>query len=66
MFSLIFAWINNSDAGDLRRHRGHCDVIKMTPIIKILLEIVNSVSYFHDFVVDCVRLDGLVSVGRYN
>ena len=30
MFSLIYAWINdwlnNREAGDLRRHRGHCDV----------------------------------------
>ena len=30
MFSLIYAWINdwvnNREAGDLRHHRGHCDV----------------------------------------
>ena len=30
MFSLIYAWINhwvnNREAGDLRRHHGHCDV----------------------------------------
>ena len=34
MFSLICAWINdrvnNREAGDLRRHRGHYDVIVMT------------------------------------
>ena len=33
MFSLIYAWINdwvnNREAGDLRRHRGHYDVIVM-------------------------------------
>ena len=33
MFSLICAWINgwvnNQDAGDLRRHRAHCDVTAM-------------------------------------
>ena len=33
MFSLIFAWINdwvnNRETGDLRRHRGHYDVIVM-------------------------------------
>ena len=33
MFSLICAWIsgwvNNREAGDLRRHRAHCDVILM-------------------------------------
>ena len=34
MFSLIYAWINdwvnNRWAGNLRRHRGHCDVIVMS------------------------------------
>ena len=33
MFSLIWVWINgwvnNREAGDLRRHRAHCDVIVM-------------------------------------
>ena len=33
MFSLIYAWINdwvnNREAGDLRRHRGHYDVTLM-------------------------------------
>ena len=33
MFPLIFVWINgwinNREAGDLRRHRAHCDVIVM-------------------------------------
>ena len=33
IFSLIYAWItglvNNGEAGDLRRHRAHCDVIVM-------------------------------------
>ena len=33
MFSLIYVWINgwinNREAGDLRRHRGHYDVIVM-------------------------------------
>ena len=33
MFSLIFAringWVNNREAGDLRRHQAHCDVIVM-------------------------------------
>ena len=36
MLSLICAWmsgwINNREAGDLRRHRVHCDVIVMTCI----------------------------------
>ena len=29
MFSLICVWINNREAGDLRRHRGHYDVTVM-------------------------------------
>ena len=33
MFSLIYAWtngwVNNREAGDLRRHRAHYDVIAM-------------------------------------
>ena len=37
MFSLICAWIsdwaNNREAGDLRRHRGHCDVNEMSNLI---------------------------------
>ena len=30
MFSLIFVWINDHEAGDLRRYRSHYDVIVMT------------------------------------
>ena len=37
MFSFICArindWVNNREAGDLRRHRGHYDVIVMEPTI---------------------------------
>ena len=37
MFALICVWINgwvnNSDAGDLRRHRAHCDVIVMITMV---------------------------------
>ena len=36
MFSLIYTWtsgwVNNQDAGDLRRHRAHCDVTIMYPM----------------------------------
>ena len=36
MFSLIYAWINdwvnNREAGDLRRHHGHCDVNVMNSL----------------------------------
>ena len=37
MFSLICAringWVNNREAGDLRRHRAHCNVIVILPAI---------------------------------
>ena len=32
MFSLICAWVNNREAGDLRRHRAHCYVTGMIVI----------------------------------
>ena len=41
MFSLICGWINvwvnNGEAGDLRRHRAHYDVIVMALVINALL-----------------------------
>ena len=41
MFSLICAWItgwvNNGEAGDLRHHRAHYDVIVMSDYVTILL-----------------------------
>ena len=33
MISLICAWINHREAGDLRRHRAHYDVIVMVALI---------------------------------
>ena len=39
MFSLICAqindWVNNRETGDLRRRRGHCDVIVMWGVVKL-------------------------------
>ena len=39
MFSLIRAqingWVNNRDAGDLRRHQAHCDVIVMLIFVRV-------------------------------
>ena len=41
MFSLIFAWINgwvnNREAGDLRRHRAHYDVTVMFVLVRVSL-----------------------------
>ena len=33
MFSWINAWVNNREVGDLRRHRGHYDVIVMLVLL---------------------------------
>ena len=44
MFSLIYAWINdwvnNRDAGDLRRQHGHYDVIVMSTWLMLVGELV--------------------------
>ena len=34
MFSLICDWVNNCEAGDMRRYRGHYDVIAMYTTIE--------------------------------
>ena len=51
MFSLIYAringWVNNGEAGELRRHRAHCDVIVMLIHIVHLLHTVNRMRYIH-------------------
>ena len=45
MFSLIYAWINdwvnNREAGDLRRQRGHYDVIVMFCFSTVKLQTIN-------------------------
>ena len=59
MFSLIYAWINdwvnNREAGDLRRQHGHYDVIVMA-ILKTL----------HGADMDRVRRCGLLRARRYD
>ena len=60
MFSLICAWINgwvnNSEAGDLRRHRAHYDVIVMfffvvaivvVIVVAIIIQNIDSWKNFH-------------------
>ena len=50
MFSLIYAWINdwvnNHEAGDLRRQHGHYDVIVMRKLKE--LQIDHSPVSYHD------------------
>ena len=51
IFSLICAWIkgwvNTREAGDLRRHRAHYDVIvMMNPLFKLYLNAKDQVSFF--------------------
>ena len=49
MFSLIYAWINgwvnNREAGDLRRHRAHCDVIVILLIVYGSLTTHHTIQY---------------------
>ena len=59
MFSLICArindWVNNREAGDLRRHRGHCDV----SVMKICIGVsVNINVYNHVYI--------CIFISRYN
>ena len=64
MLSLIYAWINdwvnNREAGDLRRQRGHCDVIVMSiinlPVDTLIMEMQdNTVSRSHTGTCDLCR-----------
>ena len=52
MFSLIYAWINdwvnNREAGDLRRQDGHYDVIVMSPLFHSVPNHISS-PYFHSW-----------------
>ena len=55
MFSLFCAWINdwvnNRKAGDLRRHRGHCDVIVMYTLDDIQYVSHFSADYQHIMII---------------
>ena len=62
MFSLIFAringWVNNREAGDLRRHRGHYDVTVMdfgapTCYIWCVYLLIPGGGQTHDFTIAC-------------
>ena len=50
MFSLISAringWVNNGEAGDLRRHRANCDVIVMFSLSFIHTDMVLELKSF--------------------
>ena len=54
MFSLIWTWINswvnNPEAGDLRRHRAHCDVSVMSGrfVFRVVYSLWNSTRVFVD------------------
>ena len=58
MFSLMCVWVNNLEAGDLRRYRVHCDVIVMTfngPEIGVsvrstIIPLLVCVSFLLDFI----------------
>ena len=75
MFSLIYAWtngwVNNQDAGDLRRHRAHYDVTEMWCWIEIQwsgqprdLSAFNESLLSNFELVKRVKLGGSVHYGR--
>ena len=39
----INGWVNNREAGDLRRHRAHYDVIVMEPIVMGLYKLLDGI-----------------------
>ena len=61
MFSMFCAWvngwINNREAGDLRRHRAHYDVIVMKPIYSWLVRRMK----FYGYVNHCLCPDSLMT-----
>ena len=71
MFSLICAringWVNNREAGDLRRHRGHYDVNVMlccmeTPFDDVVMGSDNGLSPVRPQAIICTN-DGILSIG---
>ena len=58
MFSLICArindWVNNREAGDLRRYRGHYDVIVMSFHVAYIFDDVDDTAWFHASLIKCM------------
>ena len=66
MFSLICVWINdwvnNREAGDLRRHRGHCDV----NVMQIWNNGMENIGFTHWGRVTHICVSKLTIIGSYN
>ena len=68
IFSLNCAWmngwVNNDEAGDLRRNRAHYDVTLM--VCKIRVWLIDYIRQFHSYVMRCIRssliIDALISI----
>ena len=64
MFSLICAringWVNNREAGDLRRHQAHCDVIVMGEALKVFQGL-----FGETHVITLFDLETRMSMGKY-
>ena len=68
MFSLICVWmngwVNNDEAGDLRRHRAHYDVTVVR--YKIWVWLIDYIPQFHSYVTRCIQsaliIDALISI----
>ena len=71
MFSLICAringWVNNREAGDLRRHPTHCDVTVMSEKVPILCNVTcsNTRSFFNKVLMPLALVKGSHGVQRH-
>ena len=75
MFSLICAWLNgwanNREAGDLRRHRAHYDVIVMNTTKQNKIVFMNHVVYcivplYHDLKPECTKASYWNTIWPFN
>ena len=74
MFPLIYAWINdwvnNREAGDLRRQRGHYDVIVMradrTNILLHVLHILLNTIWVNSVWMHVTKMNQILSTGKEN
>ena len=64
MSSLLCAWINawenNREAGDLRRHRAHCDVTVMSTHCRTIFWFTLSASYFDSLCLQVINCHDIV------
>ena len=60
VFSLICAqisgWVNNDDAGDMRRHRSHYDVIVMMMVVRMKPPLLQHAPGLNELILLCLEI----------